>query len=183
MSTGQGLNSHNVQEKASASVDACGASYKYSFEKPDPKPQCNQDENGKLQANVFTVGIYDKFCGSFEEGQQQAWVVDHNGEKLSNKRVPQRRKPPPNPRSYSNLRTTLKFDVTGSMSCSMKCADAYKSISQGPCGRIESQQNVMTKDASIDIGCGILSYETKDKNEPEYAKLELSKQECFPANK
>lgn len=55
MSTGQGLNSHSVQMKASASVDACGASHKYKFEKSDAKPRCNQNENGKLQDNVFTA--------------------------------------------------------------------------------------------------------------------------------
>ena len=64
--------------------------------------------------------------------------------------APSRRTPPPKSKNYSNLQTTLKFDVTGSMSCSMNCADAYKFISQGPCGRIGSQQNVMTKEASID---------------------------------
>ncbi|KAH8429013.1 uncharacterized protein LDX57_006684 [Aspergillus melleus] len=179
----QGLDSHSVQPSASASLDSCGASFMYSFEQPNPTPSCDLDKSVDLPADVFTSGIYDKFCDSFQEGKQQTWVVNQNGDNPTKKRGLQRRTPPANANSYSNYRTTLQFDVTGSMSCSMSCADAFKSIAQSPCGRAGSQQNVMSKEASIDINCGTLSYVIRDKDEPEYATLEVGEQKCFPADK
>ncbi|KAK1144920.1 hypothetical protein N8T08_004635 [Aspergillus melleus] len=136
-----------------------------SFEQPNPTPSCDSDESVDLPADVFTSGIYDKFCDSFQEGKQQ------------------RRTPPTNTGSYSNYQKTLQFDVTGSMPCFMACADAFKSTAQSPCGRAGSQQNVMSKEASIDINCGTLSYVIRDKDESEYATLDVGEQKCFPADK
>lgn len=172
-----------MQAKGSATVKKCGASYEYQISKK-LSPDCNIDNASRVPANVFqSAPIWKDFCdqlnGGDEKNDDNRWMVtDIDGHKPTLlKRDLEARTPPPNPDSYRNYNFFLKFKANNQGICRASCADAYKEIAQGQCGRGGSQQNTMARRASVDVGCGTYSYQITG-----MTALEKGETHCFQGN-
>ncbi|PLN85693.1 hypothetical protein BDW42DRAFT_202090 [Aspergillus taichungensis] len=176
-------NSHSIRSSAEGTIDKCGASYSYSITTSEG---CSDDATG-LPMKLFRDTLTDDFCGAVDEKTKLVWAVDSSGKKSNfiKRDAPhflERRTPPVNSKSYTKFKTTLMFAPTGAGTCTKSCKDAFYKISQGKCGRMGNEQNMMATNGALDVGCGTYSYEVRWTGQKEVQRQQCHGKDEFPGH-
>ena len=138
--------------------------------------------------DTFSRGLYDKFCDEAANDQKKHlfWTVAANGDQKTAppRRRKQKRTPPADPDDYDSYSIDLTFEPgTASHRCSKSCKEAYLVFPLSPCGHQGGTQNIMTAEASIDVGCGTYSYKITGEDVPPPSgppEPALSERYCYP---
>lgn len=122
-----------------------------------------------------------------DEKNKLVWAVDSSGKKSNfiKRDVPhflEKRTPPVNSKSYTKFKTTLMFAPTGAGTCTKSCKDAFYKISQGKCGTMGNEQNMMATNGALDVGCGTYSYEVRWTGQKEIQKQHCHGKDEFPGH-
>lgn len=70
-----------------------------------------------------------------------------------------KRTPPTDPDTYKDYHVFLRWESSGSFSCPVSCAEAYRAIADSPCGHTGGDQNAMARSGFLNVGCGTYSYD------------------------
>lgn len=155
---------------------------------PPREANCDVGDISLVPKNVFTAGVYSKFCNEVNKGGPQAALrqqVDVYGNNITPK--PRRRgiiagrTPPPNPKTYEKFKFVLEWEG-GDGSCNSDCVNAFQAMAGGKCGTLSGQQNQMAKKATYNTGCGSYSYEidipTESQLKPQPPAITVSNPVC-----
>lgn len=101
-------------------------------------PVCDSDVT-LIPWNVFSPGIYEKFCDKVKDSNDGkdsvAWIVDSAGNRIPPKvkaRRLQPRTPPPNPETWADYLIELEWSG-GDGNCDHDCETMYRHIADSPC--------------------------------------------------
>lgn len=127
----------------------------------------DKDSLSSIPYNVFSgqdTGVYAQFCFKFNVLEQDRWTVDSQGNPLSVAGQKVKRTPPPNPSAYDSYKFHLQWTPeTTDSTCTQTvddCLQAFRILSDSPCGHQGGEQNVMTSTGNFTIpGCGAYSYD------------------------
>ena len=126
----------------------------------------DKDSLSTVPYNAFSgqdTGVYGQFCFQFLTWEQNGWTVDSRGNPISVAGQKMKRTPPPNPSTYDSYKFHLEWTPhTNASMCTQTvddCLQAFRFLSESPCGHQGGEQNVMTSAANFTIpGCGAYSY-------------------------
>lgn len=104
---------------------------------PLPKPSCDTNSVSNIPYNVFSPGVFSKFCEtvvSNDKSKALQQTVDSNGDVVSTnkKRNIWERTPPPSPSDYKGYKFALDW-TGGDGSCPSDCNAVFSSITNGIC--------------------------------------------------
>ncbi|EEH42138.2 uncharacterized protein PADG_06958 [Paracoccidioides brasiliensis Pb18] len=138
-----------------------------------PKQKCDTNWVSSYPFNAFDL-THKEFCrvvkGQSNPGRPVRLTVNSKGNiKISPITVQdpnspgypfsrRKRTPPPNPNTWKDITIQYTWRETIGGTCSASCDEAYSLIARSECGHQGTQQNQMTVEGKIDVGCGVYSY-------------------------
>lgn len=131
-------------------------------------PVCDMGQVSGVPYNILDDGqghaLYSGFCDNLhglDRSIPYAETRDAHGNEIASvsKRMLHKRTPPSNPDNFNDYTFDFLW-VKNKLSnqCLANCTGAFSSMAESACGHAGGEQNDLTNDATIDVGCGFYSW-------------------------